>query len=201
MPQAIRGNQRTDLESSLGLKSDSVVLVNHLSVSGMWEVIRSIYQFAWPYSSYQYLEQSSLLSQYKPSPASHWIRALSRPITMTSQNPHHFSYCPQCMHSTRETKWFPEAVSKEKLGAREWVPEVVKLAEHFSSFTCFMSKIGHAGLQGFIPSSKASFPYYIAYTAGLLTNTSNPVLLKKPEFSQKDKENKWKLHFISRAQL
>lgn len=58
-----------------------------------------------------------------------------------------------------------------------------------SSFMCFMSS--PAGLPWVIPSSKASFPHYIAYT-GFLTNTSNPVLLKNPEISQKGKENKRK---------
>lgn len=46
--------------------------------------------------------------------------------------PHRFSNCPQPMYSTKETKWFLEAVSKEKMGAREWVPDVVKLTENCS---------------------------------------------------------------------
>lgn len=139
VPQAIRGSQRTDLESSISLKLDSVLLGNHFLVGGMREVICSTSQFACPYSSYQDPEQSSLkpIQAFSSITLNQGIPAdLFKTAFSSYQHdlpiPHHFSYCPQPTYSTRETKCFLEAVSKEKLGATEWAPEVVKPAENCS---------------------------------------------------------------------
>ena len=133
---------------------DHAILVNHLLVGGMRKVVCNIYQFAWQYLSYQDLEQSSLLNQYKPSPASHWMRAyqlifskpLSPPSTMTSQYHIISAIAPNpCILQEKQSGFWRLLARINWELEKEFQMWLSLQKTALPSFICFMSNL--AGLQ------------------------------------------------------